>query len=376
MAFDGFRRIRCPYCAKEYRLGDFAIYSKQTSTVKKDAPKTALGHFTSGIRPPSIDGKTNVMEQNLRQCPNPLCKGLLPFNIEYVDDNITIAVIGDAHSGKSHFIAAVIQQLKEMRVPPELGILGFRAADSEVEGRYRNFYYDPLFKRKESLAPTDPAIKPLDQPLIYEMRIAGRRVNLLVYDASGEDIAQIDTRVAYKPHILNAQAMIFLADPWSMPGFVNQLAHHLRPNPNAITGRSSADVLTNVIEIFKRASGQARDTHFSLPVAVALSKSDLIPYVITGSQDPRYPALADTQYPSTLTRAESNGIHAVVRQLLWEVRETSLLAMENTVERINFSAITATGADKDSQGMYPDVAPHRCLDPLFWVLRELGVVSG
>ncbi len=218
------------------------------------------------------------------------------------------------------------------------------------------------------------AQKPLDEPLIYEMRIAGRRINLLIYDASGEDIAQIDTRVSNKPHILNAQAMIFLADPWSMPGFVDQLSHHLRPDPKALTGRMSADVLNNVIEVFKRASGRARDTLFSLPIAIALSKSDLIPYVVTRSGDPRYAALADPQYTSLLNRAESNGIHVVVRQLLLEVGEYSLVTMEQTIERINFSAITATGVAQDSQGKYPQVVPHRCLDPLFWVLRELEIV--
>lgn len=374
MAFDGFRKIRCPFCAKEYRLGDFAIYSETTGSVTRGAPKTRWQRFTSGVRVQTLEGKENVLARNLRQCPNPICQGRLPFNIEYVDDNITIAVIGDSYSGKSHFIAAAIQQLKERRVPPELGLTGFGASASGIEARYRNNYYDPLFKRNEQLPLTPFAQQPLDEPLIYEMRIAGRHINLLIYDASGEDIAQIDTRVPNKPHILNAQAMIFLADPWSMPRFVDQLAHHLRPDPAYLTGRMSADVLNNVIEVFKRASGQSRDAQFSLPIAIAISKSDLIPYVITRSGDPRYAALPDTQYPSQFNRAESNSIHAVIRQLLLEVGEYSLVSMEQTVEKLNFSAITATGSASDSQGKYPQVVPHRCLDPLFWVLRELEVV--
>ncbi|HTK09536.1 MAG TPA: hypothetical protein VL485_20365, partial [Ktedonobacteraceae bacterium] len=329
MAFDGLRKIRCPFCAREYRLGEFAVFSGTTGTITKEAPKTFWQHLSSTIRAPQLEGKENVLARNLRRCPN--CGGILPFNIEYVEDNITIAVIGDTFSGKSHFIAAAIQNLKERRVPHHIRLAGFSAADTRIESMYRNTYYEPLFVRNETLQQNQAAIKPLDEPLIYEMRIAGRRVNLLFYDAAGEDIAQIDTRVTNKPHILNARAMIFLADPWSMPGFVDQLAHHLRPGPNFITGRMSVDVLNNVIEVFKRVLGQAREIQFSLPVAITLSKSDLIPYVVTPSGDPLYQSLADPQYPSMLNRAESDGIHQVVRRFLIEVGEKSLVDMEQTI---------------------------------------------
>ncbi len=373
MAFDGLRKIRCPFCAKEYRIGEFAVYSETDNSITKESPKGVWQQFTATVRTPQLEGKANTLARNRRKCPN--CGKLLPFNIEYVDQNITIAIIGDSYSGKSHFIAAAIKQMKERRgIPAYIGLSGFNAADSAIEDHYRRDYYDPLFKRNEPLALTASALNPLDEPLIYEMRIGERRINLLIYDASGEDIAQIDSRVSNKPHILNAQALIFLADPCSMPDFVNQLAHHLRPEPKGITGRLSADVLNIVVEIFKRASGSTRDAQFSFPVAVALSKSDLIPYVVTRSGNPLYQALADPQYASQLTREESDGIHNVVRQLLLEVGETSLVSMEQSVERLNFSAISATGTALDSSGRYPQVLPHRCLDPLFWVLRELDVI--
>lgn len=50
--------------------------------------------------------------------------------------------------------------------------------------------------------------------------------------------------------------------------------------------------------------------------------------------------------------------------------------MEREIERIHFFAVTATGSMPDSQGMYRQIMPHRCLDPLFWILRELGIGSG
>ncbi len=372
MVFDGFRKIICPFCAKEYRLGDLEMYSQVTRTVIKEAPKNRLESLWAGFRPGTLEGKENVVARKLRRCPN--CHTTLPPNIEYVDQNIIIAVIGDGYSGKSHFIAAAIQQLKEGNIPPEIGLLGFSAASSETEDTYRNKYYDPLFQRNEQIPGTPIATKPLDEPLIYEMRFVDKRVNLLIYDAAGADIRQIDVTVPNKPHILNAHALIFLADPWSMPGFVNQLAHHLRPDPKLLSGRTPAEVLNNVIEVFKRALGQSRDALFSLPVAIVVPKSDLIPYVITRSGDSRYSALPDTRYRSQLNRGESEGIHLVVRQLLLEIGQSQLVAMERSIERLNFSAITATGTASDSNGKYlQPITPHRCLDPIFWILRELEV---
>lgn len=372
MAFSGFRKIRCPFCAEEYRLGEFAIYSETEATITKEASRGALGSFIGSVRSQSLEGKKNTLNRKLRQCPN--CQGLLPFNIEYVEDNITLAIIGDSFSGKSHFIASAIKQLKERRIPPEIGLTSFNASASRIEERYKRDYYDPLFKRGEPLPHTVPAISPIDDPLIYEMRIGGRFINLLIYDASGEDIANIDTNITNKPHILNARALIFLADPWSMPGFVDQLAHHLRPEAGFLTGRMTSDVLNMVITVFRRALGEVTRPRFSLPVAIALSKSDLIPYVVTRSGDPLYQALSERQFPSSLTRAESEKIHEVVRKFLYEVKEDSLVSMEQVIERVNFSAITATGISLDGQGKYTQVEPHRCLDPLFWILRELEII--
>lgn len=372
---DPFRKIRCPFCSEEYYLGDFAVFSETSGTIIHPAPQNPWQRLGSRVWVRSLEGRKNTLAGALRQCPNPICGKRLPFNIEYVDDNIPIAVIGDTFSGKSHFIAAAIKQLKDGKIPPELGFSGFTASASGIEDRYKQDYFDPLFKRGEPLPGTVPAVNPLSDPLIYEMAIADKKINLLIYDAAGADVANIDTRVKNKPHILNAQAMIFLADPWSMPGFVDQLAHHLRPDPKFLTGRISADVLRRVVDVYKRASNQVRAPLFSLPVAIALSKSDLIPFVRTRSGDLRYLALADPQYPSKLTRSESYGIHLVVRQFLLEVGETSLVSMEQTFEKIDFSAITATGSSLNEHGRYAQVEPHRCLDPLFWVLRELGIVE-
>src|SRR5207249_1118281 len=95
----------------------------------------------------------------------------------------------------------------------------------------------------------------------------------------------------YKSHILNAKGIIFLADPWAMPEFVDRLAHFLRPPATATTGRLSSQVLGNIVQTYQIDNSDLAANEFPLPVAIALSKADLIPWLLTLGPD--YGFLAD-----------------------------------------------------------------------------------
>lgn len=139
-----FRKCRCPYCHTWFYPGDCAIVSKINGTVLRPsplsvaspAPVQAVPAAAPGLQlygqptPPPLSGQPAgpavsapgptksswlsrlwleslnkqefVQELASRQCPNNNCGKLLPYNIESVD-NITIAIVGDTFSGKSHW---------------------------------------------------------------------------------------------------------------------------------------------------------------------------------------------------------------------------------------------------------------------------------
>ncbi len=162
----------CPYCIQEFFLGDCDIVSTVTSgKVLKQAPKGGPQLHFARLSPERLDGPKYVRELACRKCPNPDCGQLLPYNIERVD-NISIAVVGDTFSGKSHYIAAFIHQIREGLLSQGINrYVRFECLNQQVEDQYIRDYYEPLFVKKQKIEGTQPAINSIREPLIYELVI-------------------------------------------------------------------------------------------------------------------------------------------------------------------------------------------------------------
>lgn len=376
MAFiDPFRKIQCPFCNKESYLSEYYVESGVNQG--KDLyqpPQAGVGRFFSRFWNKPLDSYKGELAS--RKCSR--CRKILPPNIERVDQNITIAVIGDTFSGKSHYIAALIDQLRRIQLPDRY--FHVIAASQEIEERYLNEFYRPVFGYQRLLPATQTAIDIVNEPLIYEITLGEteRRprqlINLLIYDANGEELAQQRTLVRFRAHILNAKAIIFLADPWAMPEFVNGLTHHLRPDPANITGRMSSQVLAWVVQTFKATNSElAEESEFPLPVAIALSKADLIPYLAALGLE--YGFLVDPINQRNPQTGDAEIIDQWVRKLLLQMQEDSLLGYARGFRAAKFFVISATGSSVDANGQFSSIRPYRCLDPLFWIFRELDILD-
>src|ERR1700730_5584587 len=104
-------RIRCPYCRNSFHPGDCAIYSTSNpGKILRRPPMANTGEYVkSRTWIEELTGPEFTTEMAVRQCPS--CSQLLFEGIETCD-NINIAIIGDANSGKTHYIATLIDQLR------------------------------------------------------------------------------------------------------------------------------------------------------------------------------------------------------------------------------------------------------------------------
>lgn len=237
-----------------------------------------------------------------------------------------------------------------------------------------------MFKKKEILNATAPATpqKP-NEPLIYELIVKkspmhpARKTNLILYDASGEDYANQDRVIQFSRYVLSAAGIIFLADPVSMPDILNRLPPHLQNQPT--TGRISSDILNSIIQLLERKRGVEPGSRLiRTPIAITLSKSDLLKY-LRGVSDP-YTFLTSPQggYNGGVDLHDLHVIDTEVRQLLADYGDRSLLQATRTLNA-QFFASSATGYLPKVDGTYPAVEPRRCLDPVLWVLNQLGVIE-
>ena len=103
-------KCQCPSCFEEIYLGECKIMSGVTKQPLKE-PK---GPFARMVVE-RLDGPEYTLEAAYRVCTE--CNYALPHDIERVP-SIILAVVGDTHSGKSHYLASLIhhRHIRVMRL--------------------------------------------------------------------------------------------------------------------------------------------------------------------------------------------------------------------------------------------------------------------
>lgn len=366
----------CPNCIQQLYPGDCDIVSINNTVLKK-APTKGLQQHLSRINPTPLTGNF-VLQSAHRKCMH--CGYLLPTNIEQVE-NINVAVVGDTFSGKSHYIAAIIHQIQQGELQRADRYARFDCLTQDIEREYIRDVIEPLFEKKQTPAPTQPSSSSSSDtnraPLIYELILSpspdhpSRRINLILYDASGEDLAIKERMVQFSRYVLNANAIIFLADPVSMPQIYDLLPPFLQKK--LATGRTSSAVLNSIIRLVEDYRGVGAGAHLaSTPIAITVTKSDLLKQLTTLQY--QYHFLKKPTYNGNIDLDDLDIVDREVRHLLEEYGERTLLQSTLNFSKVRFFATSATGYAPDSKGLYPAVDPCRCLDPILWILYEMDIL--
>ena len=369
-----FVKCVCPSCFAEINLGECRILSRRTSgKVLKNPSKNPLARLN--VEP--LDGPYYTTELACRECYE--CKYLLPSNIERVP-SIILVVVGDVASGKSHYLASFIHQLKTEWINNATGFVSFECLTPDVENDYINNYFEPLFVHQKALALTSRGTSPYARPLIYELAVAQSprhpvtSTNLMIYDTSGEDYEAEDRLVNFARFVLNTTAFIFAVNPVAIDAVFRNLDPALKARPQLqaqyTQGRKRrlAERLNAIMSIYGRFHGHAKGSRLhQTPVAVMVSKSDLLPHTSTVMHAPYYGGGVDLQDIATIDEE--------VRNLLQQYyAQGDLIASTSRLAKVKFFATSATGGPPDAYDNFTHVKPLRCLDPVLWILHELGII--
>ncbi|HXR64822.1 MAG TPA: hypothetical protein VN729_02790 [Ktedonobacteraceae bacterium] len=366
----------CPRCHEAFYPGECDIVATFPPHTRGEVLYASKKGAWARKNPKSIAGEY-MKRLATRMCPNPQCGYYLPRNID-TTPVLNIAVVGDYQAGKSHYIASLIKQLQEKRVVPDDQYFRLVGMTPLVEARYNHEYLSKLFGAHEPLQRTRP-LTPGDMidPLIYELTFRRsqdhwpKTVNLAIHDASGEDYSTPEKIVEFTQHVINANGLIYLADPMALPDIKKGLPSSLHLSPDTISPTATFNMIIKLIEEFRGLPAGAKLMDF--PIAVTLSKSDLLkkkrppgnPF--TFSTNPLYQGGADLL---DLAKVEQE----VLEVLNNYAGDRSLIPATQTIEKKHFLAISATGMSPDASGSYPNVEPCRCLDPFLWILYQLELI--
>ncbi len=376
---DPSRQVVCPFFFTSFNIGHCEVVSTRTTGKVINKAPSGIDKVLSLFWIPSLDGPEYTAELACWRCPNPQCQEPLPHNIEYMDNHI-IALVGGRSSGKSHYIATLINELERGRDLEHIGCAEFRPSNQSVSTRYRQGYYEPFFGRREVLPFTPTVVggnvyKPLVYEMLFERKQSWRRpksVNLVIFDVSGEDIQDQVSLAVYCRYIMHASAMIFLIDPLAMPGVRDKLPEYLRPK--VAPGDEAFRILNSVVQIYERYKGTRPGTRISVPAALTVAKSDLMKYV--QDVDMHSIIFHDPDYSDGIKMNDMKAISDEVEAIIDRIEGPALLRPSKRFTNRSFFSISATGCSSDDTGHFPTISPRRCLDPLFWALWKLGVVEG
>lgn len=367
----------CPSCFEQIYLGECRIMSGKTDGKELKAPKGRLAR----MKVESLIGPQYALELAYRECTN--CGYALPPNIEQVP-SIALVVVGDTFAGKSHYIAALIHQLKADWLGSTTGFARLTCLTPKVEKEYTQKYFRQLFVQKTVIPATLHAVTSRQEPLIYNLTFSpspkypNSSMNLMLYDTSGEDYVNPDKLVEVARFALHTNALIFVADPFTMTDLYWQLPDPLqillKPEFQVAQGSRAADKFNEIITVFERYHSYSRGSTLpDTPVAIMITKSDLFDSVMQPNscrfmKNPRYGGGVDLRDIDMVDRE--------VKDLLIKYGQNDLLATTKKFRKIKFFATSATGEPPDTNKKFTNVIPRRCLDPVLWILHQLDVIEG
>lgn len=374
------KEVVCPSCLESFPLWDMLFAEPGVTPVRAipsfgDRVLSGLSKLhVAGISKPYPKYGISDKSQKLygKYCLH--CKGKLPW-IAGQQTDVIIGLVGAKRSGKSHYVATLVDRLKK-----ETG-RSFEAAltqiDDETVDRYERMFYGPLYEDRMELKET-----PVDaDPLLYNLSFRDRTgnnhniksVTLALYDTAGENFNTMDAILENTQYLRQASGLIFLIDPLQIQS-VRQMVHKDIKLPNFDQVKTPEVILGGITNTIRHKRAIPANSQIDIPIAISLTKAD---------------ALLDAGLVERGSRWAQNDCHKDHYDLsLHRDVDTMFSSLMNEWDRaawnivnVNFSdsaffGVSSTGCSADESRHYKYISPHRVEDPLLWLLYELGVIDG
>ena len=399
------KKIICPFCFKKFRKSKiwFRCENKTCKGPDKNNPypknDEKIDKYWGNMGPklypflPSFSifgsetAKCPVCKETTHKVICPECHNSLDKEM-LQDDTSIISIIGGKSSGKTNYITVLIWELIKRGYTFD-AIHEVVTCGDYVVGknsyttayRYTNDFYNQLYEKRKVHAPTEitETSKAYKVPLIYRLTIGessrgkgkGKSVFLVFYDTAGESFTSNERIHEYAEFLRNSAGIIFLLDTWGISA--------LKPKIEKITNEKPLPfdyIFENIKEYMRqKMTAKDREKFKSKPFAFAFSKIDTIltdkDFDINGlKMDMNSSFLTDKK----LSLSDLYGMHMGLNNFLIDCDESNFLKSLGTHfgEKVTFFGFSALGQMPENGEVKQNIEPYRALDPLVWILYELG----
>lgn len=363
------RNITCHQCFESFGAHETVFVCLNPSC--KQTGKKFRGSDPPSRNIPTVAPCPHCTKQsNQRYCPH--CDFELSHDAGLIDDRV-VAIIGGRATGKSHYIAALINQL-EQEVGHGFG-MSVRKLGDATRARYEKEFFEPLYIRNSVLRPNQSAQvdaevkKPLVFRLTFSSGLRRRTLDLSFFDSAGEDMRRLDVMSVEARYITAASAIIFLLDPLQIPAIRALLPSDGLPALNRLD--EPRNIVERLCELLEPVAGIGQ--RIQIPVAFALSKMDALYPIIEAGSLMRLPS----GHVNSFNESESRSLDAEIWSYLNSWTGGGLTGIvEANFEKSRYFAVSSLGRSPTVDGRIESVSPLRVEDPFLWILRNFGLVSG
>lgn len=381
-----FRKEVCPFCFEYFHLKEAPFRCSSPPAICAPAPDSVLATKWNLTAPKGkvIPAAGYRREQNCPSCSNktrkricPHCHQDLPHTIGEFR-NYIIAVIGAKGAGKSHYLPALIEQIKN-GIGPNLGLLLEPLNDDTIK-RYRRDFYGPVYTDHRTINVTMSAITSVDVrfPLVFSLlftsgkRGGGRRINravtLAFFDTAGEDLHDPDVMAVVNKYIYRSDGIILLLDPLQLDGVRSRIPPSV---PVPVKDHDTSDIIIRVSNLIRAGRFIPQDKPIDVPLAIAVSKIDAVETLL-GSQSQIPPG---SDHAGGFDLADTRAVDAEMQAHISDWNSRYLIdQVQVHFPRHAFFALSALGESPKGNTLAP-VFPKRVEDPFLWLLHVNGLIK-
>ena len=313
----------------------------------------------------------------IRVCPT--CHNTIPQGAEEEGNKIFV-ILGPKGVGKSHYIAVLINQLRNT-ISSEFNAV-LNAANDSTTIRYRDLYYHRLFEEKRKLQPTLSFGSSDDsrEPLIFFLRILDedkpKVFTFAFFDTAGEDLVSTNRMMSLNLNafISLASGIVYLVDPMQIK-YINQRIH-VDNKPEI--GPSPTDILNNIATIIRNNKKIKSKEKIDIPIAVSLTKSDVLLKIPEDEEESKVLIgnSSSVHIPREHGKYDEENFEQINAELEEYLRRTvgpEFIQTINGFKDHRIFAVSALGCNPTGNALPRGVSPMRVEDPFLWLLSKEGL---
>ena len=367
------KKFTCPYCYGEHTVKTCVLKCSY------NAPGTKDTCYKGIVK----DAQKNIPDKYKESCMKctharkalhcPVLGKEIPLKCAQIAA-FPIALIGAKASGKSNYIAVLINEIRKHMTSPLNCSLDI-TANQETVDTYRDVYASPFNEGKaEAVDTTDKTVAV--PPLIYPLSFNKSKKNVLLtfYDTAGENLDLVDRMDVMNQYIPNSKGIILLLDPLQVPGIRAQLDGKMKLPPKF---SDPVAILSRVVGIIRNVKNINPKQKIDIPIALAFTKIDALEQF--GIISPTDCLARESEHLSrgAYVASEHESTKYEMEGILGQFIGKEVMEMLENFKSWSIFGLTALGSIPNEQNVITtgEVRPRRVLDPLLWILAEKGFIK-